>query len=264
MIGISYSPDDVKLSNLTKLELGSEQVSVQTRRELILSYKSGNDAATTKLIGIYYNAIMKQAHRFKTYAEFSDLMQSGICGLMKALEKVDVTKNEHFDGYITTWIIEFMQVHVRQMKNIVKIPVNKSNKRRLLERTACDGVLDINKLGLTDESAKRSLTAFFNTSYERMSINAPVEGDDMVFDLVDSHSESAVTVIGNRELHEKLPILLSELSEYEVDIINSKFGLAGQTKSTYKSIAKKYNVSTITVYTDINTILTNLKKRLDK
>lgn len=78
--------------------------------------------------------IAKLAGRFKTYAEFDDLMQEGYIGLCNAVDAWVSDGGASFIHYAVFWMKQAMQRYIENCGSCVRIPVHQQQRIRKLKK----------------------------------------------------------------------------------------------------------------------------------
>jgi RNA polymerase sigma-32 factor len=149
-----------------------------------------DEAALHKLTEAHLRLVVSIAAKFRRYGlPFSDLIQEGNIGLMKAAERFDPARDVRFSTYVTWWIRSCIQDYVLRNWSIVRTGTTSAQKslffnlRRLRARIG-----DIDGSGLSPENRQRIATELkvreqdvemmsARLSAADRSLNAPV-GDE--------------------------------------------------------------------------------------
>jgi len=87
--------------------------------------RRGDEEAKKKLIESNLRLVISIAKRFfGSRLSFSDLIQEGNVGLIKAIEKFDPEKEFKFSTYATRWIKQSITKAIADMTKNVRIPVH--------------------------------------------------------------------------------------------------------------------------------------------
>jgi RNA polymerase primary sigma factor len=115
--------DHIKLyfNDISKIQLlGTEE-----ERDVARRIKRGDEDAKRKLIEANLRLVISIAKRFfGSRLSFSDLIQEGNVGLIKAIEKFDPEKEFKFSTYATRWIKQSITKAIADMSKNVRIPVH--------------------------------------------------------------------------------------------------------------------------------------------
>jgi RNA polymerase primary sigma factor len=117
-------------------ELEKGEVGFQTRSEIELEELVGvGGAAMEKLVESNFGLVVSVAKRYVGRGvAFADLLQEGNLGLMKGIEKFDLTKPYRLSTYATWWIRQYTSRAVAEQGRAVKVPVWKVDALRRLKR----------------------------------------------------------------------------------------------------------------------------------
>lgn len=89
-------------------------LSTEETRNLLIKAQQGNKEAKDKLICHNLRLVLKIAHRFKTgQYQIDEVFQVGTIGLIKAIEKFDLTREVEFSTYAVPVIIGKIQTYLR-------------------------------------------------------------------------------------------------------------------------------------------------------
>jgi len=150
-----------------------------------------DERALHKLTEAHLRLVVAVAAKFKRYGlAFSDLIQEGNIGLMKAAERFDPDRDVRFSTYVTWWIRSCIQDYVLRNWSIVRTGTTSAQKslffnlRRLRARIG-----DIDGAGLTPENRRRIAAELkvreqdvdmmaARLSASDRSLNAPVGEDE--------------------------------------------------------------------------------------
>ncbi len=115
-----------------------------------------DEAALHRLTEAHMRLVVATAARFRRYGlPFSDLIQEGNIGLMKAAERFDPSRDVRFSTYVTWWVRSCIQDYVLRNWSIVRTGTTSAQKslffnlRRIRARTG-----DVDGGGLTPENRR--------------------------------------------------------------------------------------------------------------
>lgn len=99
-------------------------LSKEEETELFLKYHSGSEYAYEKLVICNLRLVYKNVLNFVSYNDsyFWDYFQEGVIGLLKAIEKFDLSKGFKFSTYSFSWINQKIRRAMQDYPFIVKIP----------------------------------------------------------------------------------------------------------------------------------------------
>jgi RNA polymerase primary sigma factor len=97
----------------------------EEERDVARRIKKGDEAAKQRLVESNLRLVISIAKRyFGGRLSFSDLIQEGNIGLIKAIEKFDPDKEFKFSTYATRWIKQSITKAIADMSKHVRIPVH--------------------------------------------------------------------------------------------------------------------------------------------
>lgn len=224
-------------------------------REMLLAAKGGDRAARTQLIEAYLPVIASVArvYRSSSRVERVELLQEGVVGLLRALERYDADRGVSFWGYATWWVRQAMQQVVAELTR----PVVLSDRAlRQLAR-----VKDVHRSYVQAhgrEPTQAELAAGSRLSLEQVGnlivtdrpprgIDEPLTDDGSVGTfgelLVDPIAEDEYERVLTGIEIEQLRSLLSVLSDRERAILRARYDLDGRGERTFQELARELGVS---------------------
>ena len=226
-------------------------------RDLIIKAQNGNMTARDDLINHNIRLVISIAKKFKLQNNkitTNDLIQEGVFGLNKAIEKFDVSRGYKFSTYATWWIKQtikkYLNASVSNFKystytfaNLRKI--DKATKQ-IQEETGHDP--SISELSKKTCLTMRQIIDLQTLVKTGISLDDPIKVEDpdiKIIDLIsDPNAEIEETYISEDFNEEIITCLFnSRLSERERQIIIYRFGLLGHRKRTLEEIGEMFNVT---------------------
>ena len=211
-------------------------------RELVERAQAGDTVAREQLIERLLPLVSALARRFRTEGlDRADLVQEGIVGLLRALERYEPDRGVPFAAYATWWIRNGLQEArgdfirpfrlppkaLRQLSrlksehhHIYQREQRSAGVRELAERTSID-LEQANALAAADARVR--------------SLDERVDGDDgdlgSLGDLLeDPLSAEAYEQVVETVAGEQLRALLSRLTDRERDVVRARFGFDGESQ----------------------------------
>ena len=204
--------------------------------ELAKRIERGDRAAKERMINSNLRLVIHNARRYTGGGvALGDLVQEGIIGLNRAVEKFDWRRGYKFSTYATWWIRQACQRAVANQSKTIRIPVHVDERRRKLSRTrqrfevthGREPTLEelAEAAGMELQYAQEALDAV----EANVSLNQPV-GDDSgeLGDLfADTASVDPVEEAGQALRDEAVREALASLPPRERRIVELRFGLEG-------------------------------------
>ena len=250
---------------------------------LIKRWKENEDkAALDKLILSNMRAVTKEAYKTKRsnpYLSYDDLVQEGMCGLIKAVDRFDQDKDAVFMTYAMWWIKANIRKHVMNYRSVVRMGTTRSDRvmvsklakaRAKAEKLELSGDEKITKMaeimGVKKKHLYRMLTSLSGFD---SSLDAPVRktGDDstptLKVDLLEDEA-SSVYDFEQREYAEfisnAVDNIIDAMPSDEREILNGRY--LSENPKTLRELASSMGISREWVRKTEIKALTRLRKRL--
>ena len=239
------------------LEIGARPL-LNEAQEKNLAYriKNGDSNARNILIESNLRLVVSIAKRYIGRGlNFLDLIQEGNIGLMKAIDKFDISKGYKFSTYATWWIRQGIVRAIANKSRNIRIPSYVNEKLKEL-KNAFDNLN--NSLGYAPSN--QQLAQYMNISEENLAelqkieikvnsislnIRTKDDSDAELEEFISSDTESLEDSIINTNLKDSINMMLDEvkLKPLEKETLILRYGLDGDEPKTLEYIAKKFNVT---------------------
>src|SRR4051795_5540550 len=127
----SYTVDEVADATSDSLQLFLRDIAqrplltASEEVELAKRIERGDQAAKNRMIESNLRLVVANAKRYRGLGlPFLDLIQEGILGLIRAVEKFDYRRGFKFSTYATWWIRQAMQRGLQHQARTIRIPVH--------------------------------------------------------------------------------------------------------------------------------------------
>jgi RNA polymerase sigma factor (sigma-70 family) len=204
--------------------------------ELVRAAKSGDPVARARLVDAFMPLISASARTYRSaHVLRVELLQEGVVGLLRALERFEPERGIPFWGYATWWVRQAMQQLVSELTRPVVLSDRALRHLARLKQAHHDQVQDSGRRPTRAELAERSglsldqVDALLATERAPRSLQEPVAGEDgeigtfgelVVDPLAADAYEDVLAAIEADELR----AVLAGLSDRERQVLRMRYG----------------------------------------
>jgi len=212
---------------------------------------------------------------------FSDLIQEGNMGLLRAIGKFDVRRGFKFSTYATWWIRQSINRSIAEQARTIRIPVHlfesisriMRNQRHLTQKlgrhpTNEELAMEAGYLSATDvreilhahsenrplspelqtrlDTATQKVNRMLRSAEEPVSLEGPVGDEDSssLGDFIeDEDALSPMDAAAREMLREQVQHALDGLTERERDVLELRFGLKDGREHTLEEVSRYFEVT---------------------
>ena len=220
--------------------------------ELAKRIERGDLEAKERMINANLRLVVSQARRYQGHGlPMEDLVQEGMLGLIRAVEKFDWRRGFKFSTYGTLWIRQAIQRGLQNHGRTIRVPVHVSQRQVKVRKIEADlstklgreptdeEIAAVAELPLEDISELRELSRAMTSLDQPVSEDGETAlGDLLASERPEPHEEVAVT-----ERDQRVNEAVRRLPAAEQSVIRLRFGLAGEEPRTLRQAGSELGIT---------------------
>lgn len=243
----------------------------EEERELFKRIKQGDLDAKNELIEKNLKLVITIAKDYQNRGlALEDLIQEGNIGLMKAVDKFDLSYENKFSTYATWWIKQAIYKALLDKTRLVKLPTHLVEQMYIIKKViplitnsekepSYQEIADYcnthnlnrknldkdgNKTDLTAKDIKYCMDAYEANATVSLDMNIGEENDLPLFECIPSETETPEEIIGLQKLHEIFEKIFAELPNPKMSkILKYRFGWYDNQPKTLRQTGEILGIS---------------------
>lgn len=262
----------VDTANQVAQQLDANDVGVSEYRLRLKHASRELKSLRQQMIGANTGLVAFVAHKYKTSSlSFDDLMQEGMVGLIKAVDRFDPERGICFSTYAIYWIKQAISRLIVKQEKIVRLPVALAEKAasvfdamRLcyLRHERWPSIAELKACCDLSEQEIKTISSYYQATH---SLDAAIGDDDDNLDLMakmQQHQFSQpLDELIDRDLAQYVDKAVASLPEKQAAILAMRFGLRDHTEMTLQAVADQLHVTRERVRQIQNEALKKLKQQ---
>ena len=184
--------------------------------------------------------------------DFSDLVQDGNIGLMKAVDKFDYRLGNKFSTYATNWIQQGISRSIADQARTIRIPVHMIDNIHKIQRASRQFMHKYGRQPTAEELSKiiylpvDKIHKAMKVNLKPISLEAPVgtEDDSSRIEIIaDETAKNPFVSAAQKNLRKIVTQILSELDPKEETVLRQRFGMSTNTTSTLEEVGAYIGVT---------------------
>jgi RNA polymerase primary sigma factor len=221
--------------------------------ELAQRIERGDLEAKERMINSNLRLVVSQARRYQGHGlSLEDLIQEGMLGLIRAVEKFDWRRGFKFSTYGILWIRQAIQRGLQNHGRTIRVPVHVAQRQVKVRKLESELSTRLGRGPTDDELAAvadlpvEEVVELRELNRALTSLDQPVgdDGESSLGDLLASDRPEPVEQVELADRERRVSQVVASLPETEREVIRLRFGLAGEQPRTLRQTGKELGITT--------------------
>src|SRR3984957_823288 len=229
-----------------------ELLTAEEEIELAKQIERGNLEAKTRMINANLRLVVAQARRYQGHGlPLEDLVQEGMLGLIRAVEKFDWRRGYKFSTYGTLWIRQAIQRGLQNHGRTIRLPVHVAQREVKVNKVTAELSVRLGRDPTDEEVAAvaelpvEQVSEIRELSRILPSLDQPVgdDGETAFGDLLPSDRPAPDEEVADMLRDAQVADVVARLPENERKVIELRFGLSGDEPRTVRQIGSELGIT---------------------
>jgi len=220
--------------------------------ELAQGVERGDLGAKERMINSNLRLVVSQARRYQGQGlALEDLVQEGMLGLIRAVEKFDWRRGFKFSTYGTLWIRQSIQRGLQNSGRTIRLPVHVAQRQAKVRKVERELSVRLGReptdaeIAAAAELPEDEVLEVRELSRNLTSLDQPVgkDGETAFGDLLASDRPHPDEEVGNALRDAGVREVVARLPQAERQVIQLRFGLIGEGPRTLRDTGSQLGIT---------------------